>query len=272
VSEFHEIPFPMIQSPSDFFAQNGGAALLEANGSEEAPSLTALLAKQWPVWPKDGETSPTGKKTRPGTAPVSATLVVSSDGVILRSAANLKPTNFATIGKGLVENKIYELAWSLMDLPRPVLMTVAGAAYKKAITTARLTLDPNIIECFGDVAFVLDRERVNKICDFSGHFGKKPSELRALRGSVEYAIAHPGSGNSSTRDKRTFKHPNHPAIVKQARKDLGLSGKMTAESAESDLEALSDYWRDVAALPPVSDPAWHIAEQLINPKKKPKSP
>lgn len=241
----------MIEDPSEFFARNGGSALLAANGSIKEPDLAALLGACWPTWPKEGELS-TGRTTRPGTPSVPATIAVWSGGLAIRSPACLQPVDGVSIAGGIKGDMITEFAWSLIHLPRPLLFIVAGPAYNEAIGAAKFTLDPFLVECHGQISFTLDAEYVMQIGDFATHFGLAPSKLRQLRLSLEAAIA----------DDNIVKHPSHRIIVQQARRALGMGKKRNDRDIETEIKFLADYWRDIAVLPPTSNPAWHIAEKI----------
>ena len=264
----------MLLCPYDFFARSGGAALLSANGySGEAP-LQKLLASSWPTWPKPetAEQATPGapekiRTTRPGAAAVHCTILAWEGGLSIYSPAFLQSVPGVTVERGLSVPKTYELAWNSLPLPRPLLFMTIGPSYQPALKAARLTLDPDLVEGVGQVSFLLDRERVELVTLCAAYMKTTPFKLRALKGSIEHAIALEGRSPKSTLQGKTINHPRHPLMVKQVRKALGLPAKANPNAFDAEFAQQHEFWENVSRLPMSDDPAWAIAEAIQNPKK-----
>lgn len=264
----------MLLCPSEFFARNGGAALLSANGYSGDAPLQKLLATSWPTWPKaESPDQPAAgaveklKTTRPGAAAVHCTILAWEGGLSIYSPAFLQAVPGVTVERGLSVARTYELAWNSLALPRPLLFLTVGPSYQPAIRSARLTLDPNLIEGAGQISFLLDRERVEVVTLCATYMKTTPFKLRSLKGSIEHAIAFEGRNARSTSHGKTFNHPRHPLLVKQVRKAQGLPAKANLNAFDEDFAQQREFWENVSRLPMSDDPSWGIAEAIQNPKK-----
>lgn len=260
--------------PSEFFARNGGAALLSANGYSGDAPLQKLLSSSWSTWPKadTADLPPAGaqekiKTTRPGAAAVHCTILAWEGGLSIYSPAFLQAVPGVTVERGLSTARTYELAWNSLNLPRPLLFMTVGPSYQPAIKAARLTLDPNLIEGVGQIGFLLDRERVELVTLCANYMKTTPFKLRSLKGSVEHAIAFDGRTAKTTSHGKTFSHPRHPLLVKQVRKALGLPARANPNAFDEEFAQQREFWENVSRLPMSDDPSWAIAEAIQNPKK-----
>lgn len=239
---------------------------MRANGLDPTPGLRSLLSATFPTWPKeDGKVG----KTRVGAAMLPGVLCVWEGGLELRSSAKLEPVPGAVVGKGLAGLSLMRFAKQCLDLPRPLLFIIVGGSYAKALSDARLTIDPQMVECFGSETFVLDARRVAVIVSESVRFKRDVPKLRAMRASLEAGVSSCGARSETILGRVKVRHPSHEGVLKEVVRQVGAD-PMRRDGAVPDATyaAVSDYWHDVALLPPSADPAWDVARIETMPERE----
>lgn len=229
-------------TPDKLFADNGGAALLAAYGVKGEPTLETFFSTNLPA-PIKGDKK-RGATRVAGIGSV-ALLAVWDGGMLVRSSAappddGLPPgidygpiahfTSFPTIAR------------DLMDKPRPLLFLTVGLSYGPDVAAARTTLDPDIIESFGKVPFVLDRDATASVTSMVERRKIRIDQLRKMAFRLAEAVSDP---------------TRRPLHAKNLRKEaLRYLGVPEGDGADA---ALIEFWKELELLPPPTDAAWKAA-------------
>lgn len=226
----------------DFFAQNGGDALLRAYG-KDGSGLAAFLGSTLPSWPKsDGSISKGG--SRP--APMSGLAVVIVTEGRLRIASAVAPP--ANLPKGVTMERLATdrtmplMASECIDLPRPLLFLTVGPAYRDAIARAKLSFDPMRIEICGIKTASLDKDRLTAIDEVRDATGLAVKDLYGMASKRELASLQVG---------RTLTSDD---TIKKINKALKTPKGQRAEPAQ-----IREFWQTIDRLPPTIDPSWRLA-------------
>ena len=236
-----------MQTPSQFFAANGGTELLKAYGlPTDGDALATFFSASLPAWLKDGVTPKIG--TRPAPMGGVAILVVSPGRLIVK--AHVAPPagdlpNGVTVERGVSPKLVQKVASEVMDLPRPLLFLTVGPAYADALKVARISFDPKTIDISGKISATLDKDRLQAIRAAMAEFSLDAKALMRLASMFERMLTGHEMSLSA------------PALLKCMSKVCGVKAGKKGFAAV-DLQNIRDGWRKVSALPPIEDPAWAL--------------
>jgi len=230
-------------NPQSFFLENGGSDLLKALDLPVNKGFQALFGTRRPSW-KSGSTSV------PAFASSKATLVVTPGRLSLYSLTTSNeavPSN-VMMSTPLKTKDFDDLVINALDMPRPLLFLTVGSGYISDLRSARLTIDPGVVEVSGDMNFLLDSFRIDRILTIAKEM---QTRVKTLRGVARLLDMAQNASDVSLAAIRTREKIQRILGTKEFK-------KLSEEEAEAKLD---DFWRRIADLPLPADLAWSAAEK-----------